>query len=134
MAAWFVESTSIPLLQQVIQFAEARHGLLAGNLANLDTPGYQLRDLSPEAFETQLREAMAERRRGKPTSPGEVGYDAFHQVKDSLRSILYHDQSDVSLEHQIAEIAKNQMKHNLAISIMTSQLRLLQAAISEQVA
>jgi len=30
------ESTSIPVLEQVVNFAQTRHGVLAGNLANLE--------------------------------------------------------------------------------------------------
>ena len=50
-----------------------------------------------------------------------------------MKSILYHDESDVSLEKQIAEIAKNQARHNMALGIMTHQFHLLQTAISERV-
>jgi flagellar basal-body rod protein FlgB len=129
-----VQSTTIPLLEQVVRFAQARHGILAGNLANLDTPGYRVRDLSPELFEAHLKKAIAYRRSHPgPVSPGEAAYDTFHSVKDAMKGLLYHDESDGTLEHQIAEIAKNQMKHNLALTIMTSQFRVLQAAISEQV-
>ena len=32
-------------------FTEARHSVLAGNVANLDTPGYKTRDLSVETFQ-----------------------------------------------------------------------------------
>jgi flagellar basal-body rod protein FlgB len=46
---------------------------------------------------------------------------------------LYHDESSGNLETQVAAISKNQLQHNLALSIMTSQFRLLQAAISEKV-
>ena len=45
-------NTTIPLLQEVASFAEARHHVLAGNIANVDTPGYRVRDLSPETFRT----------------------------------------------------------------------------------
>ena len=41
-------STSIPVLEQTVHFTQARHNVLAGNIANLDTPGYQVRDLSVE--------------------------------------------------------------------------------------
>ena len=37
------------------------------------------------------------------------------------------------MEQQAAEVAKNQYLHNLTVSIMTNQFRLLQAAISERV-
>ena len=51
--------------------------------------------------------------------------DPYRHVKDSLKDILYHDNSDVSMEQQVNEIVKNQTEHNLAIDIMAAQLRLL---------
>jgi len=133
MSSPLFASTTIPILEQVVQFTQARHGVLAGNLANLDTPGYRVRDLSPELFQERLRQVVQGDRYATPVSPGDSAYDHFAEVKDSMRSILYHDSSDVSLEQQVMEITKNQMQHNLALTIMTSQFRLLQAAISEQV-
>jgi flagellar basal-body rod protein FlgB len=59
---------------------------------------------------------------------------AFAQVKDSMKSILRHDGDDVSMEQQVNEIMKNQQQHNLAVSIMSAQFRLLRAAITERVA
>ena len=56
-----MQSSTIPILEQVVQFAQARHGVLAGNLANIDTPGYQTRDLSPEMFQARLRTAIENR-------------------------------------------------------------------------
>ena len=46
--------------------------------------------------------------------------------------ILRHDGGDVSLESQVTEMVKNQMQHNLAISIVQNQYHLLQSAISER--
>ena len=130
-------STTVPVLEQVLNFAQARHGLLAGNIANIDTPGYRTRDLSPEKFEQQLKEAIETRNRHEgPISPGEVGYrsaDPIGEASDSLKDILYHDDSDGGLEQQIAEITKNQQLHNTALTIITQQFRQLQAAISERV-
>ena len=45
------QSTTIPALEQVVNFTEARHNVLAGNIANVDTPGYKARDLSVEDFQ-----------------------------------------------------------------------------------
>ena len=132
MSIPLLQSTTVPLLEQVVNFTQARHGLLAGNMANLDTPGYRVRDLSPEKFEQSLKQALDRSRYAMPAASGETGYDRFAEVKQSMQSILYHDQSDVSLEQQVMEIAKNQMRHNMALTIMTNQFQLLKAAISEQ--
>lgn len=141
------DSTAIPVLQQVVDFTEARHGVLAGNIANLDTPGYKTRDLSPELFQESLKEALASRATERASSRSRyesnpngstltnetIRHDAFGKVKDSFRSVLRHDEADVSIESQVTEIAKNQSQHNLALSIMISQFRLLEAAITERV-
>ena len=58
MLSSLFRSSTIPVLEQVVNFTEARHGVLAGNIANLDTPGYRTRDLSPELFQDRLKEAI----------------------------------------------------------------------------
>ncbi len=153
------QSSTIPVLEKVVQFTQARHGVLAGNIANLDTPGYKTRDLNVVAFREQLHSAVARGGSRRAASPGWVGavaplvgpnyqspglsrsdrggepidYDQFRDVDESMKSILFHDESDVALEKQITEIAKNQSLHNLAVSLMVSQMKLLSVAISEQV-
>ena len=131
------DSTNIPVLQEVISFAQSRHDVLAGNVANLDTPGYRVRDLSVETFQQRLKEAIEGRGRSQSSYSSGVMTDspdeAMRQVRESMKSILFHDDSNVGIEQQITEIAKNQTMHNLAVSIMASQFRLLQAAVSERV-
>src|SRR5690606_31086657 len=118
-------------------FSEARHNVLAGNIANIDTPGYRTRDLSPEMFQERLKHALQERddlcRSQGLRSASQEGHDPLAKVSGNLESILRHDGVNVSIEGQVTEIAKNQMQHNMALAIMTSQFRLLNTAISERV-
>ena len=66
------QSTTIPVLEQVVNFSQARQNVLAGNIANLDTPGYRTRDLSVGDFHARLRQAIETRKQPKPfRSPGE---------------------------------------------------------------
>lgn len=144
MISSLFDSSTIPVLEQVVSFTQARHGVLAGNIANLDTPGYRTRDLSPELFQESLKDAIDATQRPAATSSssiyGPLAAEApterepadFSKVEDSMKNILYHDDSDVSLEKQVAEISKNQAQHNLALSIMNAQFRLLRAAITER--
>jgi flagellar basal-body rod protein FlgB len=140
-------SGSLPLLEQVVNFTEARHGVLAGNIANLDTPGYRARDLSPEDFQDRLKDAIDERRQAAasrssyPYPQPETaasrtttarGENRMATVGDSVKGMLRHDDNNTSLEEQISEIAKNQAQHNLALSLMTAQFRLLRSAITER--
>jgi flagellar basal-body rod protein FlgB len=130
-----LQSTTIPLLEQVIEFAQARHTVLAGNIANLDTPGYRSRDLSVEEFHRELKEAIAARQQPTvPRSPGdpEPAGRPLAEVAKNCRTMLRHDDNNLGMEYEVSEMAKNQMQHNLALAIMTSQFRLLEAAISER--
>ncbi len=144
MLSSMFDSSTVPVLEQVVNFTQARHGVLAGNIANIDTPGYKTRDLSPTQFQEELKEAIDTRKQvaQSPThtyntrmldrSVERVNYDGMDDVRESIKSILYHDDSNVSIEQQVAEISKNQGQHNLALSLMTSQFRLLRAAITER--
>ena len=144
MLSNLLNTGSLPVLERVINFTQARHGVLAGNIANLNTPGYKTRDLSPQHFQQRLREAIEARDQpvsptqamstGMAASPKRSSDDTFKTADDSLRGILYHDETDISLEKQVTEIAKNQQEHNLAINLMSAQFRLLRAAVTERVA
>src|SRR5262249_431995 len=130
-------STTIPALAEVLNFAQARHTVLAGNIANVNTPGYRLRDLSQTDFQEKLKEALAASRvAGRPLSPGlaysEPG-DSMRQVRASLQNLVYHDDPNIDLEKQVAEMTKNHLLHNFALTVMTDQFQLLQTAISERV-
>ncbi len=128
-------STTVPVLEQVVSFAQSRHEVLAGNIANMDTPGYKIRDLSVETFQDELRDAIEARKLSpEPWSPGLVeSGDKLHSVAESMESILFHDESNVGLDKQVTEMLKNQSLHNMAIAIMSSQFQLLETAISERV-
>lgn len=148
-----VGSTTVPVLEQVVAFSQARHNVLAGNIANLDTPGYQVRDIAVDDFQQRLREAISAQRQ-PPTvmpqvagvspgelglSPGEMGVqpsqsiDNLASVAENSPTIMRHDEVNVGMESQVTEMAKNQMEHNLALALMTAQFRLLNVAISERV-
>jgi flagellar basal body rod protein FlgB len=89
--------------------------------------------LSQKAFEGQLKQAIHTRDRA-PVSDWQASSrpKAISQVADEVKGMVYHDEGNVGIEQQVAEMAKNQTRHNVALAILTSQFRLLQAAISER--
>jgi flagellar basal-body rod protein FlgB len=136
MLSGLFDSTNIPVLGEVLNFAQARHGVLAGNIANVNTPGYRTRDLSEGAFQQRLKDAISQARSGQPLSPGLASSqegDPIRGVRASLENILYHDDTNIDLEKQVAEISKNQLLHNFALTVLTDQFALLESAISERV-
>lgn len=141
-----LNSTQITALEQTVEFAQRRHSILAGNVANMSTPGYKTRDLSVDDFQTNLRQALHDKERvqglqsqGALQTPSEkrnVQLQAdrsLQKVRDSMTQVLYHDGSDDSIEQQVTEIAKNQSMHSMATTLLRSQFQTLQVAISESV-
>lgn len=131
-------SSTIPALEETARFAQSRHEVLVGNIANYGVPGYKTRDLSNTAFQKRLREAIDDP--GHSLAPDgsmrvfknsqDGGMSAVHKDIDGM---LFHDGSTVGMEQQVLEVTKNQNLHNLAVSIMTHQFSLLGAAVSERV-
>ena len=136
MITGLFDNSTIPYLKEAVNFAQARHNVLVGNVANLDTPGYKTRDLSVETFQERLSEAIAARKEHHESLNAPLvstsESDALKKVHESMTTVLRHDDVDVSLEQQVKEISKNQMLHNMAITIMTNQFQLLQTMISER--
>lgn len=137
MIAQLFESSSLPVLQEVVNFTQTRHGVLAGNIANVHTPGYKARDLSVESFQEALKKSIAAKEMPEFESPGFAGRSprqvAAKELKASTSNILYHDGTNIDIEQQVVAISKNQFLHNMAVSIMNNQFQLLEAAVSERI-
>lgn len=130
-------SSTIPALEETARFAQSRHEVLVGNIANYGVPGYKTRDLSTSAFQRRLRAAIDDSKSLGPDGAMRVfkgAQDGGMSVVDKeIDGMLFHDGSTVGMEQQVLEVTKNQNLHNMAVSIMTHQFALLGAAISERV-
>jgi len=124
-----------PVLEQVVGFTAARHNVLAGNIANIDTPGYRAADLSPEMFQAQLKEAIEASRSADSESSAdssEATNEAYKAVAATAHTLVYHDGTNLDIEQQASELSKNMMQYNLALSLITSQFHTFEAVISER--
>ena len=129
--------TTVPALEQVAIFNEARQNLLAGNIANFDTPDAKMRDMDVGLFKRDLARAIE--RRYEPGGSAETQYP----LKSSTTTgggvwpisipILQHDYNNIGMEFQVTEMAKNNIEFNTAINLMKHQMNLLQTSISERV-
>lgn len=109
--------------QKMLDAAVVRHEAIASNIANLETPNYQRRDVAP-SFSSDLSRALAS---GDAT-----------QLK-SLRPSLAIDPNAVSanrdgntvnLEHELLAMNQNQLMHTLETQLVTGALLKLRLAIT----
>ena len=126
----------MPVLEQAILFTETRHKVLAQNIANLDTPYYREKDLSVEAFQEALSDAVQRQRQtGSPftmtaSTSAEGREPAWTKPIETGRSNgLRHDESTISPDKLMAKLSKNTLMHNALVDLLAKQYRMLGAAI-----
>ena len=126
-----LDQGSAPLLEQTLRFTAARHRLIAENVVNVDTPGYQQKDLSVEKFNSLMQERVEQRREAGPAG---VGFDdVTGELESPQRGILFHDGNNRSMEQLMADQAKNAMMHNLCVELLRKQFQALELALKERV-
>lgn len=143
LLADLANSGSIPALEKLVAFTEARQRMLAENIANIDNPDYRAKQLDPRAFQASLRKAL-DARNGRPTdafrleATGEVRQDEHgHLVvtpqEVPAENVLFHDHTNARVERQMAAMAENTMMHQAAVELLRSRFETLKTAIKGQV-
>ena len=125
------EADSIPVLERVLSFTEARHKVLAANIANAETPGYRRQDLPVRAFKQRLREALRKRisRPGR-FSMGPVPKRAERAEAGIYAGMLRHDGNNVSVDKEMALLARNALLHNTVAALLRGKYATLRRAVT----
>ena len=123
-------------LDELFQFSQTalklhayRQQLLASNIANADTPGYQARDID---FASVLKTAEAAMSKAQSPAPRGVGPDAAPLGAELLyRSVVQRsiDGNTVDLDIERAQFAENSVRYEAQLTFVTSQIKAMLAAI-----
>lgn len=133
-------STNLPALERSLQYMAARQKLLAGNIANIETPGYRPTDVAPAAFQQALRDALDQERVDKQ---GGLAFDdsapvAFNESGTELKpqvlaeNIMFHDGNDRSVERLMQKMQENVYSFRVASQLLRNQFELINTAIRER--
>jgi flagellar basal-body rod protein FlgB len=133
---------AIPVLERLMQFAGQRHRLIAHNVANIDTPDFRPLDVSVEAFQEQLGEAVDRRRaaggkgrlplRDTPQVSADRGGLVLHPEAMGA-NVLFHDRNDRDVERIMQELVENFMTFRVAADLLKSRFDLINTAIRERI-
>jgi flagellar basal-body rod protein FlgB len=123
----------IQMMDKGMTLATRRMTLIAGNIANIDTPNYQAQDLS---FEDAFKQEMAAMDR--QFSPGVTSMPStFSSVASQVSStgtgaaFERNDLNDVSLDQQTMLLSKAQETYQLSSSFAQAELRKVLGAIRD---
>lgn len=111
--------------------AAERAKLVAGNVANADTPGYLTRDLSPfaESYRSASAPPMRATRPGHLEGTGAGGTDA-HMIEE--RGGQSPNGNSVSLEDEMVRTAEVKRQHDMSLAIYKSSLTMLRSALGRR--
>ena len=114
------------LLQSFLDVQTRRAQVIAGNIANTDTPNYVAKDLD---FESYLKEAAKETDR--PIS--RQNFDALQQptLVDQPITVMGLDGNTVDMGSEMAKMAQTGTNFNFGAKMLQSRFKLLRMAIRE---
>jgi len=129
--------STIHLLGRVMDLRHERHKVIAGNIANKDTPRYRAKELLFEdALKTVVKsDAPGMMVRTHPTHLPTYS-SALEAVKPRVREVpvetVGQDQNTVRLEHEMVGMAANTIMYQAATKFITRKLGMLKYAIMSQ--
>jgi flagellar basal-body rod protein FlgB len=120
-------ATPVALAEQRLAWLEARQRVLAQNIANADTPGYQPRDLRPFA-------AVLAGARGVPLARTDAAHlaptrDAALVRPDRRLAERSPNGNAVALDHQALKVADTDTAHAFATGLHRRYLGLFRIAL-----
>jgi len=122
---------SAPVLEQMLQFTDARAQVLGSDIVNASTPNYVQQDMSLDKFQTMLAQKVEQRDGG---DSGNVDFsDISSEIEHPTRGILFHDGNNRSMEQLMTDQAKNTLMHNLAVELLRDQYSTMEMALKERV-
>lgn len=124
----FIRNDNITdLLQKFLDVQSRRAQVVAGNIANADTPDYKAKELK---FDEYLQEAAQQA--SLPYSRQNAGFtNARLSVVEQDSAVVGLDGNSVDTGKEMADLAQIGTNFNFGAKILQSRLRLLRTAIRE---
>jgi flagellar basal-body rod protein FlgB len=121
-----IDLGTVDTLEQALTYHRERHTVLAGNIANLDTPGYRAVDL--ERRTAGAPGALATTHQGHidtaPTADFVTSFDDGGALQSS-------DGNAVSLERELSKIDANRARYATSAELVSRRLALLRYAAGD---
>jgi len=139
----FVTTRVTQAVELAARFAEARHNVLAANVANIDTPDYQARTLDAKRFQKALAAALDRAKSGRKgrlpalrdrqfaTAPD--GKISVRPDVEPAQNVLFHDGTNARLETLMSDAQKNELAYELSMNLLRGRYQGLMTAIRGRV-
>jgi flagellar basal-body rod protein FlgB len=118
-------------LRGALDFHVERHNVLASNLANAETPGFQPMELVRESPKAEFRplalEATSAGHFGTKPAEGAQGFE----TKPDTANTPGANGNAVNLEHEMSKLAANDIRYDGAVKLVSTKLAMLRYASND---
>lgn len=117
--------TSMQTLRKAIELRQKSQQVIASNIANAETPGYQPRHL---AFESSLREAIKGGLGQLANHPGHLSAgDSITRVSGEMKT----ESEAVNVDQEMIALSENQILYEAAVQMLNKKLGLIKYVAQE---
>ena len=102
------------LLEKALNVRAAYHKVLAGNITNVETPGYREKEID---FKTELNRSIS----------GSTDVE----IKENVNATGSMDGNSVNMEDQIMKLNENTMMYNTCVQLINKRFSMLRFVINE---
>ena len=112
------------LIERSLDIAKLRHGVIASNVANLDTPGYRPKEIN---FDKALKDAQ-ERNPVDLTRTHPLHFGA----QGGRYEISYEESGErVDIDQEMSRLAENNLRYQTDIEVLLRKFSMLKQGIIE---
>ncbi len=138
-----VTADELPALEQSLRFSAQRQRVIAHNIANIDTPGFQPLEVSVGGFRESLAKAVEARQERWGGHRGELEWSETRELRKNVRgqleitpsghgdNILFHDRNNRSLERLMQQLQENTAEFTTTTELLRAKMSLLRSAVEE---
>ncbi|GLX68475.1 flagellar basal body rod protein FlgB [Paenibacillus glycanilyticus] len=129
-----LNGTSFGRLEGALKAAELRQGVIANNIANVDTPNFKRSEVLFEELLTQEMDGQKELQ-GKRTNVRHIpigrsnGVVPTAQVETDNLSEMNNNENNVDIDREMSLLAKNQLSYNFYIQQLNHDVKMMKTAI-----
>ncbi|WP_026674288.1 flagellar basal body rod protein FlgB [Alkalihalobacterium bogoriense] len=124
-------SSAFHTLEKAIDGSALRQKTIANNIANVDTPNYKAKNV--EFKHTLNRELENSSFNANRTDHRHVEFSTGKQrqafVTTNNKTMYNHNLNNVDIDHEMAELAKNQIYYNALIDRLNGRFKSLETVI-----